>query len=660
MTPDQNSKPPSGAGTALAGAALRVAFGVIWAVNAALAWTPQFAANYVGYLHNAAEGQPAWSAWWFNTWIDIVTPHAGLFIWLTRLAETALALALLFGFGRRTVYVLGALFSLAVWSTAEGFGGPYAIGASNMGVGIIYVLIFAVLIVINNRTGTSPYSLDYFIEKRWPWWSWIAEWRRKPRPSTAPRVAWWVQLPILVSLAVLVFFVFGGLRSSLDVKAPTPAAAAAAVSPLSLASKDPVQQPYDATMPPITEGNVVEVRIDASDKAIEIASGVKYQAWPFNGIVPGPTIRARQGQTIHVVLTNTGTMPHSIDFHASLTPPNLHFADIRPGEKIEFSFEAKISGAFVYHCGTDPVLLHMANGMYGAIIVDPVDKPLPPADKEYVLVQGEWYTQQLSGNLMGPDFGKMMKIQPDAVVFNGIAFQYKDHPLPARPNERVRLYMVNAGPSVWSAFHVIGSIFDKVYPDGNPDHALDGVSTYSVAPGAGAVFDLVFPDPGMYPFVDHSFAHLEKGAVGILDVREPGTEHAAPKIQKMDRQQAAAAPAERAEDKGPYKFNAERGTALYTANCAACHQATGAGLPGAFPPLVQDPAVLDSDPTKQIHVILNGMSGEAINGVTYASPMPAFGPQLSDSEIADIVNHERVSWGHKAKQVTAAQVAAQR
>src|SRR5690606_6230459 len=128
---------------------------------------------YAGYLRNAADGQPAWSAWWFDTWIAIVEPRADTFLWLTRIATTLLALALLFGFARRTVYVIGALYSLLIWSTAGGFGGPYTIGASNTGVGIIYVLVFAVLIAINHRSGTSPYSVDYFIERKWPAWSWI-------------------------------------------------------------------------------------------------------------------------------------------------------------------------------------------------------------------------------------------------------------------------------------------------------------------------------------------------------------------------------------------------------------------------------------------------------------------------------------------------------
>ncbi|CAM5786934.1 multicopper oxidase domain-containing protein [Castellaniella caeni] len=657
MSNTQHSDSAARAWPAMASAALRVAFGIVWVVNAAFTWTNQFAVHYVGYLHNAAQGQPAWSAFWFNAWIALVTPNAGLFVWLTRLVETALALALVLGLARKTVYVLGALFSLLVWSTAEGFGGPYAVGATNMGIGIGYVLIFIALIVINYRFGPSPYSLDYYLQRRWGGWRCVSEWSDTQVSAVAQPVSWRVQGSVLFGIALLLFFLIAGLHSSLNVQAPSPAAAAAAVSPLSLAAGKPLAQARDATLPPVQEGPEATINIDATDHSVEIASGVQYQAWTFGGTVPGPVIHVRQGQTINVVFTNRGTMHHSIDFHAAMTPPSLHFVDIQPGESIKFSFEAKVPGAFVYHCGTPPVLLHIGNGMYGAIIVDPAT-PLPPADKSYVLVQGEWYTQQLSGNTMTGDFTKMTKEQPDEVVFNGAAFQYRDHPLPAKVDERVRLYMVNAGPSLWSSFHVIGAVFDKVYPDADAAHALSGVSTYTVGPGAGAVFDLVIPNAGKYAFVDHDMAHEIIGAQGILDVQGPaGAALAAPPVEKAPVQAAAAQPARPA---GPYVFDAKHGDALYMANCAACHQATGAGLPGAFPPLKGNAAVLDADATKHIQVVLHGLQGEAIDGVAYPSPMPAFGTQLSDADIADIVNHERTSWGNQGKLVVADQVAAQR
>lgn len=661
MHQDHSRDSSSDAWRPIARTALRVAFGLIWVVNAALTWTSQFATNYVGYLHNAAAGQPEWSAWWFRLWIAVVTPHADFFIWATRIIELLLALALLLGFARKTLYVAGALFSLLVWSTAEGFGGPYAIGATNMGAGIVYVLVFIALIAINSRAGASPYSLDFYIEKRFPGWRHIAEWNADPQPGAAQPLSWRVQAPVLFGLALLVFFLVAGLQSSLHVKAPTPTAAAAAVSPLALASKEPVPEARDARLPPLQPGNSVDVVVTATDDTVAIASGVQYQAWTFGKTVPGPVIHVRQGQTINVTFVNHGTMEHSLDFHAAITPANLHYAEVKPGEKLTYSFVAKVPGAFLYHCGTPPVILHVANGMYGAIIVDPAT-PLPPAAESYVLVQGEWYTQQISGKLMGPSFEKMMAEQPDEVVFNGVAFQYRDHPLTAKAGDLVRFYVVDAGPNLWTSFHVIGGIFEHVYQDGDPSHALTGVQAYTVGPGAGMVFDIVLPEAGKYNFVDHDFAHASRGAMGVLDVREAdGSESSAtPPIAQAEPAAAAPAVAKAPAATGPYKFDPARGESLYAANCSACHQATGTGLPGAFPPLKDNPAVLDPDPAKHLNVILNGLHGEAVNGTVYPSAMPPFGPSLSDADIADIANHERTSWGNQAKQVTADEVKAAR
>ena len=667
MSHVQVREPFSEAWPAMTRTALRVAFGLIWVANAAFTWTSGFAVHYVGYLHNAAQGQPAWSAWWFNFWIALVTPHADLFVWLTRIIETALALALVLGFARKTVYLLGALFSLLVWSTAEGFGGPYTVGATNMGSGIVYVLVFIALMVINSRSGPSPYSLDFYIEKAWPNWRSVSEWRSDTLPATVHSVSWRVQGPVLFGIAVLVFFLVAGLHSSLHVKPPTPTAAAAAVSPLSLASTTPVQQARDARLPPLQPGGSVDVNVDATDASVSIASGVEYQAWTFGKSVPGPVIHVRQGQTVNVTFTNHGTMEHSLDFHSAITPPNLHYAELKPGEKMTYSFVAKVPGAFLYHCGTPPVLLHIGNGMYGAIIVDPAT-PLPPAAESYVIVQSEWYTQQISGKLMGPDFQKMKDERPDEVVFNGIAFQYKDHPLTATPGKLVRIYFVNAGPDLWSSFHVIGGIFDKVYPGGDAAQAINGVSTYSVGPGAGAIFDITLDQPGNYVFVDHDMAHAIIGAQGVLQVGDAAAISAEkPPIAAMQTPAVATtvappigAPPNASAPAGAYKFDPAHGASLYTTNCSACHQATGTGLPGAFPPLKDNPAVLNPDPAKQIDVVLHGLHGEAINGTTYPSAMPPFGPSLSDADIADIINHERSSWGNQGKLITADQVKAGR
>jgi nitrite reductase (NO-forming) len=318
----------------MARTALRVAFGLIWVADAAFTWTSGFAVHYVGYLHNAAEGQPGWLAGWFDFWIALVTPHARLFLWGTRIVETLLAAALVLGFARKTVYLLGALFSLLIWSTAEGFGGPYTVGATNMGAGIIYVLVFIALAVINSGSGPSPYSLDYYIERRWPGWRRVSEWRTDASPAAVHPVSWRVQAPALAGIALLVFLLIASLHSSLNVRPPTPAAAAAAVSPLLLASSQPIEQARDARLPPLQAGPAVKVDVVATDRTVEIASGVEYQAWTFNDAVPAPAIHVRQGQTVDVTFTNRGTMQHSLDFHSAMTPPSLHYVELMPGESI--------------------------------------------------------------------------------------------------------------------------------------------------------------------------------------------------------------------------------------------------------------------------------------------------------------------------------------
>lgn len=300
--------------------------------------------------------------------------------------------------------------------------------------------------------------------------------------------------------------------------------AAAPVSPLSITSGKPVDHAAPAALPPlIGNGDSVSVNLAATATSVEIASGVQYQAWTFGGTVPGPILHLRQGQTVSVTFVNNANMTHSIDFHAAQIDPAVAYRSVNPHEKVEFSFVARTPGAFIYHCGTPPVLQHIANGMYGAIIVDPA-QPLPPADVSYVLVQGEWYAQRVSGTLMSGDYQKMLNVTPGEVVFNGVAFQYNDHPLTAQVGQRVRLYVVNAGPNLSSAFHIIGGMFAAVYPDGDSNHALAGVSTYLIAPGQGVVFDTIMQQPGKYPIVDHSMRDMMLGAAGMLNVTDGAKE----------------------------------------------------------------------------------------------------------------------------------------
>ncbi len=277
-----------------------------------------------------------------------------------------------------------------------------------------------------------------------------------------------------------------------------------------------VTTPRSAAVEPAGPERTKQLRIEAIESTLEIAAGIQYNAWTFGNTVPGPVVHVRQGDTVEFTLKNSGKQGHSIDFHSAQTPWDVNYVTIIPGDSLSFSWKASFPGVFMYHCGTPPVLHHIGNGMYGAVVVDP-DPPLEPA-REYALVQSEFYTKPGVGGTWDADVDKMKAARPDLMAFNGIAFQYKDNPLPASVGEKIRLYVMNAGPTLFSAFHVIGAIFDRVLVDGNPHNPLVGVSTYTVAPGQGCTFELTIPEAGKYPFVSHSFAYTELGAVGLLEV----------------------------------------------------------------------------------------------------------------------------------------------
>ena len=278
----------------------------------------------------------------------------------------------------------------------------------------------------------------------------------------------------------------------------------------------------DATLPPLQGGDLVRVHMTLKDMAVQIAPGVTYNTWAFDGHgAPGPVVHAREGQTVEMTLTNGGSIPHSIDFHAARIAPNIAFRDVDPGESFTFRFKANDPGVFMYHCGTKPVLAHIANGMYGAIIVQP-KAGLPPVDNEYVLVGSEWY---LNGDGIAEpaslDMTKARTRMADWVTFNGYANQYVTHPLTAAPGETTRFWVVAAGPTNNVNFHVVGTIFDRAWVNGDMTHHQSGVQTVAVPAGGGAVFDVKIDDEGLYPFVSHAFAHVDLGQVGLLRVGNP-------------------------------------------------------------------------------------------------------------------------------------------
>ncbi|MFD2394964.1 multicopper oxidase domain-containing protein [Dietzia aerolata] len=293
-----------------------------------------------------------------------------------------------------------------------------------------------------------------------------------------------------------------------------------AIDVLSPPSDDVVTR--DPVLEPAPTGRVHRVTFTVEETVDELAPGVRRPVWTYNGEMPGPTLRGKVGDEFVVTLRNEGTMGHSIDFHAGDVSPDEVMRTIPPGEELEYRFTVKRAGAWLYHCATMPMTGHVAAGMFGALIVDPPD--LPEVDREYLLVESESY---LGAEDEPFDMAKIAAEQPDLVMFNGHATQYRRDPLTARVGETVRIWVVVAGPSDGTAFHVVGSQFDTVYKEGG--YLLrdgrdafggrgGGAQVLDLAPAQGGFVEMTFAEPGRYTFVDHSFADAEKGATGFIDV----------------------------------------------------------------------------------------------------------------------------------------------
>jgi len=212
-------------------------------------------------------------------------------------------------------------------------------------------------------------------------------------------------------------------------------------------------------------------------------------------------------------------MPHSVDFHAARIAPNMAFADVMPGKTFSFEFTAGDPGVYMYHCGTKPVLAHIANGMFGAIVVEPKEGVLPHVDHNYVLVSSEWYLNGAGDEApAGLDMTKANQMKPDWVTWNGYAGQYVKHPLTAKPGETVRFWVVAAGPSLDTDFHVVGTLLNRAWVNQDLTQYQRNVQTVLVPAGGGGVFDVEIDRPGLYPFVSHSFASVNMGQVGLLKV----------------------------------------------------------------------------------------------------------------------------------------------
>ena len=288
--------------------------------------------------------------------------------------------------------------------------------------------------------------------------------------------------------------------------------------------KDLNQEPVPLKIKRVGE-HEVNVEMTAQITDIEIAKGKMYKAWTFNGEAPGPLVVVNQGDTINFKLVNMDpAIPHSIDLHAVHTSPSKNFADIMPNEDGTFTYPANFPGVFMYHCGTDPILSHIANGMHGVIIVKPTDgyPTDDEVDREFVLIQNEWYKYN--------DHNAFRNEEPEHVVLstkalnegdrntNGDTFSLKEEPLVAKVGEKVRLYVNNMGPNEVSSLHVVGSIMEDVYVDGNPANHMKGMQTIMLPASGGAVVEFVVTEEGNYPILTHQFNHADKGAIAVLKV----------------------------------------------------------------------------------------------------------------------------------------------
>ncbi|WP_226036900.1 multicopper oxidase domain-containing protein [Aquibacillus saliphilus] len=280
------------------------------------------------------------------------------------------------------------------------------------------------------------------------------------------------------------------------------------------------------------DGNDVYVEMTSQITDIEIENGKPYKAWTFNGEAPGPLVVVNEGDTIHFTLKNIDpSIPHSMDFHAVHAAPNEKFADVMPNEEDTFTYQATYPGVFMYHCGTAPVLSHIANGMHGTIIVKPSDgyPTDDEVDREYVIIQNEWYKYN--------DLDDMTNGEPSQVVFstkaleegqpntNGVLNSLRDEPLLAKVGDKIRLYVNNVGPNEVSSFHVVGTIFDDVYVDGNPANNMKGLQTVMLPASGGAVVEFTVKEEGMYTMVTHQFNHVQKGAAGFIKVTADGNDN---------------------------------------------------------------------------------------------------------------------------------------
>lgn len=414
------------------------------------------------------------------------------------------------------------------------------------------------------------------------------------------------------------------------------------------------------------------VNMEILEQEGEMTDGTKYMYWTFGGSVPGSFIRTRVGDEVEFTLKNhpDNKLPHNIDLHAVTGPGGGASSSlVAPGHEKTFSFKTLNPGLYVYHCATAPVGMHIANGMYGLILVEPAGG-LPKVDKEYYVMQGDFYTKGKYGDpgMQAFDMNKAIDEHADYVVFNGkVGSLTGDGALTAKVGETVRIYMGNGGPNLVSSFHVIGEIFDKVHVEGG-DLINENIQTTLIPAGGAAIVEFKVDVPGTLILVDHSiFRAFNKGALGMLKVE--GKENA--KIYSGTKQEGIYLPEGGAIQTMPKKAASNEeyvkktvaqqvadGKNIYGNTCFACHQAEGQGIPNAFPPLAKSD-FLNANPSRAIDAVLHGLTGEiTVNGKKYNSVMTS--QNLTDQEISDVLTYVYNSWGNNKTVITPGMVKTQR
>jgi nitrite reductase (NO-forming) len=429
----------------------------------------------------------------------------------------------------------------------------------------------------------------------------------------------------------------------------------------------------------------VVVNLEVKEVVGRLADGVEYTFWTYGGSVPGSFIRVREGDVIEFHLNNhpSSKLPHNIDLHAVTGPGGGATSTFTaPGHSSQFTFQALNPGLYVYHCATAPVPMHIGNGMYGLILVEPKEG-LPKVDQEYYVMQGEFYTTGRYGEegMQSFDMAKAIDERPAYVVFNGsVGSLVGDKAMTAKVGEHVRIYFGVGGPNLTSSFHVIGEIFDKVYPEAGLSLPNSNVQTTLVPSGGACAVEFKVNVPGTFILVDHSLTRaFNKGALGMLKVTgEPdrviysGKEIDAVYLGAQADEGSASARNE-AELKALFAvaskanpqlagltkdIQAERGKQVYLSLCYACHQSNGEGLPGAFPPLAGSDFLM-ADRERAIRIVLKGLTGPVtVNGKTITSAMPPQEAVLTDTQIADVLTFVVNAWGNKGEAFKADQVKA--